>query len=328
MEVCCVFLVVKFPSHDHPGMVIQDHDEVHTAGFPIFPDIWQVTGVCLPHAAEVFFLISFPVLHGCIFRTLKSIMLDIALDGGNGYRCRKCSLLHQFLPDLGGIQPWVFLPEPADFPFRLLWDYPGAAFVTTGSGDQGLHAAFFIELVPFGHSLGLILEHPPVRQPLRGERHPAAVGGHGIIRINSLHQRRNDPEAHLCHFHLFLLHLCCFHKHISSFYWRYRQTNRNHSGFPFPSYVEPDGWPGAPDGGSGEALRRRWRNEKRNFRQKPCRRVPSMPSRNASADAFRSSSIPSHRALCARKRAFQRYKVETEIPACSQIFCTQALCRK
>ena len=74
-------------------------------GFPIFPDIWQVTGVCLPHAAEVFFLISFPVLHGCIFRTLKSIMLDIALDGGNGHRCRKCSLLHQFLPDLGGIQP-------------------------------------------------------------------------------------------------------------------------------------------------------------------------------------------------------------------------------
>ena len=33
--------------------------------------------------------------------------------------------------------------------------------------------------------------------------------------------------------------------------------------------MEPDGWPGAPDGGSGEAPRRRWRNEKRNFRQKP-----------------------------------------------------------
>ena len=189
-------------------------------------------------------------------------MLDIALDGGDGHRCRKCSLLHQFLPDLGSIQPRVFLPKPADLPFRFLRDNPGAALVTTSSGDQGLHAAFFIELVPFRHSLGLILEHPPVRQPLRGERHPAAVSGYGIIRISSLHQRRDDPKAHLRHFHLFLLRLCCFHKHISSFYWCYRQTNRNHSEFPFPSYVEPDGRPGAPDGGSGEAPRRRWRNKR------------------------------------------------------------------
>ena len=113
-------------------------------------------------------------------------MLDITLDSGNGYRCRKCAVLHQFLTDLGRVQPGIFFPEPVYLPFRLIRDHPGAALIASCPGDQGLHTTFFIELIPFCYGFGFVLEDPPIRQTLRGKRHPAAVFGHGGVCIKTL----------------------------------------------------------------------------------------------------------------------------------------------
>lgn len=62
------------------GMVIQNHNQVHPAGFPIFSDIGQVTGVCLPHTAKISLFIGFSVFCRRLLHSLKAVLFDITLD--------------------------------------------------------------------------------------------------------------------------------------------------------------------------------------------------------------------------------------------------------
>ena len=51
--------------------------------------------------------------------------------------------------DLGGIKPWIFLFQAQDFFDCGIGQCAGDAFVGTGFWQEGIEAAFFVEIVPF-----------------------------------------------------------------------------------------------------------------------------------------------------------------------------------
>ena len=68
LEVESVIVIKKAAAYQEAGVVINDHDTVDPPALPVFGDIGEVTGICLPHFSKGVFLKSFPVPHRGISR--------------------------------------------------------------------------------------------------------------------------------------------------------------------------------------------------------------------------------------------------------------------
>lgn len=61
LEVTCIVTVKQLSANKKPGVVINDHDDIHPAGFPAFRDVGKIAGIRLPDLSEFILFIGFPV---------------------------------------------------------------------------------------------------------------------------------------------------------------------------------------------------------------------------------------------------------------------------
>ena len=80
LKVIGIVVVEQTSAYDEPGMIIDDYHAVDTAGFPVFSDVWKVTGIGLPAFAEAVFLKCLTVFEVWISGGFQVIVLYEPLD--------------------------------------------------------------------------------------------------------------------------------------------------------------------------------------------------------------------------------------------------------
>jgi hypothetical protein len=80
LKVVGIVVVEQTSAYDEPGMIIDDYHAVDTAGFPVFSDVWKVTGIGLPAFAEAVFFKCLTVFEVWIAGGFQVIVLYEPLD--------------------------------------------------------------------------------------------------------------------------------------------------------------------------------------------------------------------------------------------------------